>query len=150
MELVILVGLPAAGKSTFYRQRFAATHALVSKDLLAIRNKGSKQEALLREALAAGQSVVVDNTHPTLADRAALIALGHEYGATVDCYYLRSPVAASLARNRQREGSARVPDVAIYASAKRLVPPTYSEHFDHLYEVAIGDDGGFTITEQAR
>jgi hypothetical protein len=26
--------LQASGKSTFYKQRFAATHALVSKDLL--------------------------------------------------------------------------------------------------------------------
>jgi predicted kinase len=27
MELVILVGLPASGKTTFFRSRFAETHA---------------------------------------------------------------------------------------------------------------------------
>ena len=32
MELVILIGLPGAGKSTFYRERFAATHRHISKD----------------------------------------------------------------------------------------------------------------------
>jgi len=30
---VILAGLPAAGKTTFYRRRFAATHRHISKDL---------------------------------------------------------------------------------------------------------------------
>jgi hypothetical protein len=33
----------------------------------------------------------------------------------------------SLGRNRGREGKARVPDVAILATAKRLVPPTLAE-----------------------
>jgi predicted kinase len=31
---VILIGLPAAGKTTFYREKFHATHDHVSKDLL--------------------------------------------------------------------------------------------------------------------
>ena len=34
LELVIFVGLQASGKSTFFRERFATTHELVSKDLL--------------------------------------------------------------------------------------------------------------------
>ena len=33
LECVILVGLPGAGKSTLYAQRFADTHELVSMDL---------------------------------------------------------------------------------------------------------------------
>jgi len=32
-ECVILIGLPAAGKSTLYRDRFATTHLHISKDL---------------------------------------------------------------------------------------------------------------------
>jgi predicted kinase len=49
MELAILVGLQASGKSSFYRARFAATHELVSKDLL--RNN-SKPERRQRRAIA--------------------------------------------------------------------------------------------------
>ena len=30
-ELIVFVGLQASGKSTFFRERFAATHDLVSK-----------------------------------------------------------------------------------------------------------------------
>jgi len=33
-ELIIFAGLPAAGKSSYYREHFAATHVHVSKDLM--------------------------------------------------------------------------------------------------------------------
>src|SRR5689334_24454013 len=76
-ELVILVGLPGAGKTTFHRARFAATHVHVSKDLMPNRrDRQARQLALVDEALAAGRSVVVDNVNATVADRAALIAVG--------------------------------------------------------------------------
>jgi predicted kinase len=145
MELIIFVGLPASGKSTFYHQRFAATHTLVSKDLLPPRNKQRRQMEDITAALAASHSVVVDNTNPTAADREALITLGREYGATISGYHFCSTVAASLARNRGRTGTARVPDIAIYAIAKHFVSPTYAEGFDHLYDVAIAEGGGFTV-----
>jgi len=143
MELVILIGLQASGKSTFAAERFAATHVHVSKDRL--RNNARperRQRELVAEALAAGRSVVVDNTNPTAEDRAALIALGREYGARVVGYYFTSPVKGSLARNARREGRARVPDVAIFATRKRLAPPRYAEGFDALYAVRIVDEGG--------
>ena len=152
MELVIFVGLQASGKSTFYRARFAATHDLVSKDLLRRskhRNKERKQEELIVAALAAGRSVVVDNTNPTAEERAPLIALGRAYGATVAGYYVESRVGASLERNRGREGRARVPDVAIFATAKRLRPPSYTEGFDRLYRVRVAGDGLFEVADWA-
>jgi predicted kinase len=72
MELVVFVGLQASGKSTFFREGFAQTHEHVSKDLLPHnRDKNKRQENILRAALSAGRSVVVDNTSPTpkTADR---------------------------------------------------------------------------------
>src|SRR5262249_39957189 len=63
-ECVILVGLPGAGKSTLARSRFP-DHTCISKDALprSGRDKQARQDALLRAALAAGRSVVVDNTN---------------------------------------------------------------------------------------
>src|SRR6185436_480030 len=83
VTLVILVGLPASGKSTYFREHFAATHLHVSKDLLA---RGARQEPLIDKALAAGRSVVVDNTNPSPAVRAPLIALGRRHGARIVGY----------------------------------------------------------------
>jgi predicted kinase len=146
LELVIFVGLQATGKTTFFRERFAATHAHVSKDLLRRgKNRQARQEARIVAALEAGQSVVVDNTNPTVADRAALIAIGRRFGARIVGCYFTSPFAASLARNRQRTGKARVPDVGLYATRARLQPPTHDEGFDALFNVQLVEGDGFAV-----
>ena len=138
MELVAFVGLQASGKSTFFREWFAGTHEHVSKDHFSRnRNKNRRQEHLLRAALSAGRSVVVDNTNPTPEDRRPLVRLGHEYGAKVVGYFFEAGVFECLRRNERREGKARVPDVAIYATAKKLVAPSIEEGFDGLLRVRL-------------
>jgi predicted kinase len=138
LELVIFIGLQASGKSTYFRERFAATHELVSKDLFPNnRNRNRRQAQLIEAALGAGSSVVVDNTNPTVEDRQSLIRLGREHGAKIVGYYFESTARECVERNRLRAGKAKVPDVAIYATAKKLVPPPYSEGFDELFRVRL-------------
>lgn len=152
-ELVILIGLQAAGKSTFARERFGVSHAYdyVSKDRMgSARNKEQRQQRLVAAALAAGRSVVVDNTNPSPAEREALIRIGHDYGARVIGYFFAPDIAASRARNAVRTGHERVPVVAIYATAKRLTPPTYAEGFDALFTVRIAPGGGFEVAPVLR
>ena len=139
--LIVLVGLPGAGKSTFYRTRFAATHEHVSKDALrGAARPERQQQRLVDAALERGQSVVVDNTNATVAARAPLIASARARGAAVVGCYFDASVAECRKRNRQRQGTARVPDVAIYACAKRLAPPSYAEGFDALFRVGLHGD----------
>jgi predicted kinase len=145
-ELVVFVGLPASGKSTFYRERFAATHALVSKDLMPNnRRKAARQRELIVAALAAGRSVVVDNTNTRRADRAELVALARAAGAATTLYHFTAPLDACLLRNRKREGKARVPDVAVLMANKRLEPPGDDEGFDARWEVLLDDAQGFSV-----
>ena len=140
MELVIFVGLQASGKSTFFRERFAGTHEHVSKDLFRNnKNPNRRQAQLIEDALGAGRSVVVDNTNPAVEDRRPLIQLGRKHGAKIVGYYFDASVRECLRRNAGREGKARVPDVAIFAAAKKLVPPSYSEGFDALLCVRLSD-----------
>jgi predicted kinase len=152
MECVILIGLPASGKSTFYRERLAATHDRVSKD--AMRNNRQPQrlqERLIAEALAAGRSVVVDNTNPRVTDRAPIIAIARRFGADVAGYFFPTEAQAALRRNRARQGRDRVPDVAIFVAKKRLESPTYAEGFDHLFTVTVKEETRtFELHEQAR
>ena len=100
-----------------------------------VRDKQARQNAALRTALGAGRSVVVDNTNVTPAERAAIIAIAREFGARVIGYYLETPTRDAVARNEKREGKAKVPKVAIFTSAKRLVPPALDEGFDELHTV---------------
>ncbi|HYC91575.1 MAG TPA: ATP-binding protein [Thermoanaerobaculia bacterium] len=137
LELIIFVGLQAAGKSTYYHAHLAATHVHVSKDLMKnARNRDATQQRMIDEALAAGRSVVVDNTSPTPAVRAPLIAQGRRHGARVAAYFFESAVKDAVARNRRRAAPARVPDVAIFVTAKKLVPPTLAEGFDEVRVIA--------------
>ena len=122
VEMVILIGLQASGKSTFFRVYFAATHEHISKDQMRNnKHRGRKQEQLIEEALQKGHSVVIDNTNPTVEVRESLIRLGRMYDAEISGYYFESQVRWCLERNRVREGKARVPDVAIYVTARKLV-----------------------------
>ncbi|HUP63522.1 MAG TPA: AAA family ATPase [Thermoanaerobaculia bacterium] len=138
MELVIFIGLQASGKSTYYHAQFAATHVHVSKDLMRnTRNRDAKQQEMIVAALNEGRSVVVDNTNPTPAVRAPLIALGRSRGARVVACFFETTVKDAVARNRLREGKARVPDVAIYIASKKLVPPSLEEGFDEVRVIAM-------------
>jgi len=140
MECVILIGLPASGKSTFFRERFAGTHDHVSKDLLRNnRQPQRRQDQLIAASLASGRSVVVDNTNPTVAARAPVIALARKHGAEVTGYFFVTEAGDALRRNRAREGRERVPDVAIFTVRKRLEPPTIAEGFDRLYSVRMNE-----------
>jgi predicted kinase len=148
MELVLFIGLQGSGKSSFQRQRFAETHVLVSKDLWPhARRKEARQRRYISEALAAGRAVVVDNTNPSPEVRAPLIALGRAHGARVVGYYFASDLKLCLERNAQRQGRARVPEVALFATVKQLQRPSRAEGFDALYHVTLTAEGDFRVED---
>ncbi len=143
-ELVLLIGLPASGKTSFARARLAATHEHVSRDLL--RHRGDparRQREQAVSSLRRGHSVVVDNTNATVAERARWLALGRSYGARVVGYHFEASAQDCLDRNRRRPEAQRVPDVAIHVVAARFQPPAPAEGFDELRRVRLLPDGGF-------
>ena len=140
----MLCGLQGSGKTTLYRERFLDTHVRISMDLL--RTRGREAD-LLEWCLRTHARFVVDNTNPTPAERAELIALARSFGAGVVGYYFESSLADCLERNRGREGKARVPDVALHVTRRRLVPPTPGEGFDRLYFVRLLGEGRFDVRD---
>jgi predicted kinase len=145
-ELAVLSGLQASGKSTFYRRELADTHVHISKDNWPnARHREQRQRREIAEALAAGRNVAVDNTNPSPQEREPLIDLAHEAGARAVGYWFPPDPQVSLARNAQREGRARVPNVGVFSTLKRLTRPSYAEGFDALHKVRSDDQGGFTV-----
>lgn len=146
MELVIMIGLQASGKSTFAHSYFEANYQYVSKDVL--RNNSNpthRQRQLIEGTLQQGLSVVVDNTNPTIEVRKEIIELGRLYDAEIIGYYFEVQLKQCLERNRAREGKARVPDVAIFATLKKLTRPSYAEGFTKLFYVENRGDLNFDV-----
>ena len=146
------MGLPGSGKSTFYRQRFAGTHDHVSKDAMPnARQRQRRQGQLLSESLAAGRSVVVDNTNPDVHVRAPVVAAARRHRTEIVGYFFSTDARDAVRRNRARSGRDRVPDVAIFTTRKRLELPSYDEGFDELFIVTLDESAGsFDVTPVAR
>jgi predicted kinase len=120
----------------------------VSKDLMRnAQNRERRQQEQVATALAHGHSVVVDNINATVADRAPLITLGRAHRGRIIGYHFDSSARECIARNATRFGRQRVPNVAVYAAARRFELPSYDEGFDYLYRVRLVDKSDYEITE---
>ena len=75
-EMVFMIGPPASGKST-YTERYYPKHVRVNRDTLKTKAKCLKRT---REALEAGDSVVIDNTNPKKSDREPYLKLLNQFG----------------------------------------------------------------------
>lgn len=143
-EAILFIGIQAVGKTTFYQQRFAATHTHINLDTLKTRGQ---EKAALETCLILGQSFVVDNTNATETFRARYIPAAKRAGFRVIGYYFQSKALDALQRNRQRLAHQIVPDLAIWGTAKRLQMPRYAEGFDQLYYVTLVPPDQFEIQE---
>ena len=119
MEAIVLCGVQGSGKTTLYRDRFAATHEHVSLDVLGSR---ASEAALIATCLEEGRPFVVDYTNPTVADRARYVELARTAGFKVIGYLV------------QGDGrSEHVGPGKAAATARRFVRPAPEEGFDELW-----------------
>ncbi|MFV0394597.1 MAG: AAA family ATPase [Coprobacillaceae bacterium] len=145
MECIILVGIPATGKTEFYINRLFKTHMRINLDMIKTR----KKEAILVDAcLKARQSFVVDNTNPTIMDRKKYLVKAKAAGFKTICYYFESTLGDAITRNDRRKGIEKVPIVAIRSILARLEIPSLEEGFDELYFVHIANGRKFVIERQ--
>lgn len=142
MQLIIFIGIQGAGKSTFFKEKFADTHIRINLDML----KTKHREKLLTDAcFEAKQPFVIDKTNATIEERAKYIALARTYRFSVVGYYFASSIAEAIERNERREGKAKVPEKAIKGTYNRLQIPTFDEGFDELFYVKIDEAKGFVV-----
>ena len=132
MEAIILIGIQGAGKTTFYRERFLETHVRISLDMLRTRRR---EQLLLTACLNAGQRFVIDNTNPTVDDRAPILPQCRAAGFRVIAYYLQIALRDAIARNNARPGKQRVPVPAMISAFNRLQVPTLDEGFDEVHTI---------------
>lgn len=103
-------------------------------DLLNTRNKENK---FLETCLATQSKFVVDNTNPTIAERAKYIELAKSKKYEIIGYYFHSSLEEALERNKARKEKERIPDIGVKGCYGRLEWPNMSEGFDKLYHVKL-------------
>ncbi|EQC36121.1 hypothetical protein SDRG_06237 [Saprolegnia diclina VS20] len=141
-EMIVLVGSPAAGKSTFCRTYFGE-YMRINQDTLKTPAK-CKQAAL--ESLRDGKSVVIDNTNRDVKSRKSWIEMATAEGVSVRCFYLDLPKPLVFHLNAFRalmkqlhpdaaEHKSDVPDMVIHGFFKNLVPPSVDEGFASVVHV---------------
>lgn len=144
MEVVLLIGLQASGKSTFCKRRFFDSHIRLNLDMLKTRNR---EKRLMQVCLETGQPFVVDNTNPTKEDRQRYLKPAKASGFRAVGYYFQSQVANCVRRNDQRPDERKVPVAGMLGTYGRLEVPSLDEGFDELHYVRIAGDGSFVVEE---
>jgi predicted kinase len=128
-----MAGLQGSGKSTWVAGHLAGNHVVVSKDHWPnARRREARQRRMVAELLAEGRSVVVDNTNPSVEERAPLIAAARAAGVPVRCVWVDTPLPTCLERNGARRGRAQVPLVGLFATARRFAAPSVGEGFHRV------------------
>lgn len=138
LELVLFVGSPGSGKSTFYRQ-FMASYKHVNNDTLKTKEKCMK---VTREALKMKQSVVVDNQNHKADVRQRYISIAKELGVPVRVFLFDIPKDVCMHNNNQRKvnphqqhSSKAVSKVIIHTYFKQLERPKESEGIAEVVEI---------------
>lgn len=137
VEVVVTVGFPAAGKSTFIKEHLVPKgYAYANRDTL---GTWQKCVAACEEALRNGKPIVVDNTNPDVESRGRYISCAKKAGVPVRCFFFTAPVEVAKHNNRFREmtskGHVSVNDMVINSYKSKFVAPSLSEGFSEILKI---------------
>ncbi|POY76877.1 hypothetical protein BMF94_0129 [Rhodotorula taiwanensis] len=153
-EVVIFVGFPGSGKTSFFKNHFAPKgYVHVNQDTLHSRPACIN---LMKSCLSASppKSCVIDNTSPSRGVRAEYLSLIRTSfpGVRVRCFYFTAPIQLAMHNSVYRalcepvdKGNGKVrevlPMVAFLSFRTNLEIPTVDEGFDEVKRINFNFEG---------
>jgi predicted kinase len=145
-KIVIAVGLPGCGKSTYFarlRVNPISTDAIRlqlvddATDQTIHKRVFATVRYLLRQRLELRRPVTyIDATNLTVKERRRYVRIARQYDCGIEALYFDIPLEVCKARNAAR--GRIVPEFAMDAMAAKLTRPTAAEGFDCVHVVNCG------------
>ncbi len=143
--VVLTIGLPGSGKTTWYKRRGVTPLSsdmlrnILFDDITEQRYQGlvfSTLRSLLRARLIAKMPWnYVDATNLSPHERRQWIKMAKSFGYEVQAVFFDVPLAVCLERNSKRDR--QVTDEVMHKMAERLKPPAFNEGFDKITVVRV-------------
>ena len=153
-DVVIVMGMPGAGKTTIARELEAVGYERLNRD-----ETGGTLASLvprLDDALRAGRSnVVLDNTYPSRASRNAIIETAWRRGVHARCIWLTTPIGRAQVNAIRRMitvyGSLPTPEEIRKRSKRdtRYLLPDAQFRYERTLESPTVDEGFETVEQRA-
>tara|TARA_Y100000389_G_C17469750_1_gene529220 strand:+ start:343 stop:1263 length:921 start_codon:yes stop_codon:yes gene_type:complete len=131
-ELILMVGYPGSGKSTFVKQQIPDNYVKLSGDLL---KTPSKTKKAVKQGLDEGKSVVLDATNSSVKKRALFIEIAKDRNVPVRAIHITTCFEQSKYQNSLRDN--KVPMMALYIYRKHFEEPTNEEGLVEIYKPFI-------------
>lgn len=128
-NMTVLIGIPAAGKTTVTKNLFSS-HVVVSFDRLENRTRNDEDKMILKTCRL-GNDIVIDAANIDKAKRRKYIRYAKEHGYKVNAVFVDTSLDAALARNKTRER--QVPEGMIRAYCEKVQYPSLDEGFENIF-----------------
>lgn len=131
-DLIIMVGYPASGKSSFSKMlNMKYGYVIINQDTLKTKAKCLKEtEANMKKH----NSIVIDNTNPSKSVRKQYIDLGKKYGYNIRIIYINCSKELAMHRNyfRMLQQDRFIPNIAYNIFNSKFEYPTKEENVDEI------------------
>lgn len=128
-EIIIMIGYPGSGKTTFIEKNFSnLPYIVLHGDIY--KSEGALKKILKAKIMNENKSIILDATHSNKKKRKVFIEIAQQKKLLIRFIHINTSLEESIIRNKNREK--QVPNVALYVYRKYFEPPELSEGINEI------------------